>query len=110
MAHPTLDRLAFLLEPEGVRLHWITDGPDDECTPLKPDNVADEPANRRGPGRLPLRANAWNALRVDLAGDIAAITLNGAEVYRRVLEPGNSRQFGFFHFRDRTAARVREVV
>src|SRR5205085_104156 len=27
--HPMLDRLVFLLEPEGVKLHWLTDGPQD---------------------------------------------------------------------------------
>ena len=26
MTHPALGRLAFLLQPEGVRVHWITDG------------------------------------------------------------------------------------
>ena len=26
MVHPALDRLAFLLEPAGVRLHWMTTG------------------------------------------------------------------------------------
>ena len=24
--HPMLDRLVFLLEPDGVKLHWLTDG------------------------------------------------------------------------------------
>ena len=26
MVHPMLDRFTFLLEPEGVKLHWLTDG------------------------------------------------------------------------------------
>jgi tetratricopeptide (TPR) repeat protein len=110
MIHPTLDRLTFLLEPEGVRLHWITDGLDNEWTGLTTGNVADEPTNRRGPGALPLRPKAWNAVQVRLEGDTAVLALNGVEVYRRPLEPDNSRQFGFFHFRDRTEAQARNVV
>ena len=108
MTHPTLDRLAFLLQPEGVRLHWITDGPNDS-TGLKPENTADEPASRRGPARLPLKPGAWNSARVALDGNAAVVTLNGTEVYRRVLEPENSRQFGFFHFRGQSRAEVRAV-
>jgi tetratricopeptide (TPR) repeat protein len=108
MTHPTLDRLAFLLQPEGVRVHWITDGPDD-CTGLKPENTADEPANRRGPARLPLKPGAWNSARVAVDGNAAVVILNGTEVYRRVLEPENSRQFGFFHFRGQSRAQVRAV-
>jgi tetratricopeptide (TPR) repeat protein len=110
MIHPTLDRVAFLLEPQGVRLHWITDGLDNEWTGLSTDNAADEPTNRRGPGVLPLRPKAWNAAQVRLDGDTAVLTLNGVEIYRRPLEADNSRQFGFFHFRDRTEAQARNVV
>ena len=110
MVHPALDRLAFLIEPEGVKLHWITDGPDNEWTGLKPDNQADEPANRRGPKTLPLKPKAWNSARIRVEGNIVFLALNGVEVYRRPLEPGNSRQFGLFHFRDKTRAEVRNVV
>src|SRR5262249_52872006 len=39
--HPSLGRLAFLLEPEGVRLHWLTDVTADDWTGLAADNVAD---------------------------------------------------------------------
>ena len=110
MAHPTLDRIAFILEPDGVRLHYITDGPDQEWTGLSTDNLADEPKDRQGAGPLPLKAKAWNAARVALEGDTAILTLNEVEIYRRALEPDNSRQFGFFHFRDRTAAQFRNAV
>jgi tetratricopeptide (TPR) repeat protein len=109
MVHPSLDRLAFLLEPDGVRLHWITDGLDVEWTGLSTDNVADEPS-RRGPARLPLRPGAWNAAKLTVAGGAAVLELNGVEVYRRPLEPSNGRQFGFYHVKDRTAARARNVV
>ena len=63
MVHPALDRLTFLLEPEGVRLHWITDG-DNEWTGLKPGNSVADPSLRQGTDKLPLQPRAWNAARV----------------------------------------------
>src|SRR5262249_11021012 len=109
MVHPALDRLAFLLEPDGVRLHWMTDGID-EWTGLKVDNVADEPANRRGSARLPLKVREWNLLKLTLRGKTAVLELNGTEIYQREMEPTNERTLGFFRYRDRTAARFRNVV
>ena len=55
MVHPAIDRLAFLLEPEGVKVHWMTAGGSD-LSGLPADNAADEPANRRGPKRAPAEA------------------------------------------------------
>src|SRR5262249_38766180 len=110
MVYPALDRLAFLLEPGGVRVHWMTDGPDVDWTGLRPDNVADEPANRRGPGQLALKPKEWNTLKLSLAGDTAVVELNGVKVYERKPEPENNRLFGFFHYKDRTSAQVRKVV
>jgi hypothetical protein len=107
--HPALDRLAFMLDPRGVRVHWITDGKFDR-TGLDPANVFDEPKNRRGPDQLPLRPDAWNRLRLTLKGDTVRLMLNGQLVYVRKLEPANQRTFGLFHYADRTEARVRNVV
>jgi hypothetical protein len=107
--HPTLDRLVFLLEPEGVRLHWLTDGPHDKSgVPF--DNVRDEPACRRGPARLPLKVGAWNRVRLAVAGDTVKLALNGTDVYERAVEPTNGRLFGLFHYTDRTEARVRGAI
>ncbi len=109
MVHPALDRLAFLLEPEGVRLHWLTLGPADPSG-LAADNVADEPGSRRGPAPLPLKAGDWNRVEASLAGDVIRIGLNGQEIVQRRLEPENSRQFGLFHDKERTSVLVRNVV
>jgi tetratricopeptide (TPR) repeat protein len=108
--HPALDRLTFLLEPAGVRVHWITDGPDVEWTGLAADNAADEPANRRGPAQLPLREKDWNAVKLTLRDDTLSLELNGVEVYQRKLEPTNDRRFSLFHYSDRTAVKVRKAV
>ena len=50
VVHPALDRLTFLLRPDGVALHWMTDGQFDS-TGAQPGNVVIEQENRRvGPG------------------------------------------------------------
>src|SRR5262249_48073394 len=49
-------------------------------------------------------------LNVAVEGDSMTLTLNGRAVHRRVLEPSNNRQFGFYHDKDRTSVRVRNVV
>jgi len=107
--HPSLDRRAFLLTPEGVRLHWITDGVYD-LTGLDPANSMVEPGCRQGPDQLPLIPEAWNHLKLSVNGDQVELTLNGKLVYRCKLEPTNRRTFGLFHYSDRTEARVRNVV
>ncbi|HVX15288.1 MAG TPA: DUF1583 domain-containing protein [Pirellulales bacterium] len=107
--HPALDRLVFLIEPEGVALHWMTDGEGDS-TGLSTGNVAAEPACRRGPQPLPLKAGDWNAMEVRLAQDAVTLMLNGHEIYRRPIEAANDRLFSFFHFKDRTGVQVRNVV
>lgn len=107
--HPALDRLAFMIAPEGVALHWMTDG-DSDTPELPTDNLAVEPADRRGPDRLPLEAGEWNAVQVRLTAGVVSLILNGEQIYRRRMETGNDRLFSFFHFKHRTAARVRNVV
>jgi hypothetical protein len=109
IAHPTLDRLAFLLEPDGVKVHRLTDA-QHERTGLTPDNAAVEHENRRGPASLPLKAGEWNRLQVTLSGDNVALRLNGQLIYERALEGTNQRLFGLFHYADETEVRVRKVT
>lgn len=107
--HPALDRLAFMLQPDGVRLHWITDGAYDR-TRLAPNNLFDEPDNRRGNGPLPLKSADWNRLQLSLTDDVVDLTLNGQLIFQRKLEPTNQRTFGMFRYADRTEARVRNII
>ncbi|QDU38076.1 hypothetical protein Mal4_23960 [Maioricimonas rarisocia] len=106
--HPALDRLVFLLAPEGVRIHWLTDGPYDR-TDLSSANVFDEPEHRRGDGPLPLERDDWNRLQLQLSGDVVTLVLNEEVIYERTLEAGNQRNFGLFHYADLSQARVRNV-
>ena len=109
MVHPALDRLTFLLEPDGVKIHWMTDAQYDRSG-LKPDNAAVEPDNRRGPPSLPLKPKDWNRLNLSTSGDRVALRLNGVEIYSRAIEPTNQRIFGLFHELDQTEVRVRSVT
>jgi len=107
--HPALDRLAFLLQPEGVQLHWMTDGGlDDVFAGIARDNVLVDPAIQQGP--VPLKNAAWNAVEIRLDQDTLEIQVNGTRVASRRLEPGNSRQFGFYHDKAATTAMIRNVV
>lgn len=109
MTHPALDRLTFLLEPDGVKVHRLTDA-QYERNGLSPENAAVEPETRRGRASPPLKPKAWNALTLATAGDKVSIKLNGEVVAERVIEPSNQRIFGLFHFADETEARVRNVT
>jgi Domain of unknown function (DUF1583_N) len=109
MVRPMLDRLTFLLEAEGVKIHWLTDGAY-ERSGLAPENSRNEPNNRRGPAFLPLKPGAWNRLTLSLAGDRVALELNDQAIYERTLEPINQRSFGHFHYADLTHVRVRNVT
>jgi hypothetical protein len=106
--HPCLGRLAFLLEPAGVRLHWSTDG--NNLLGLEPDNAIDEPDQRRGGAELPLKAGDWNSLQVAIDGNVARLTLNDTLIYERPMESSSDLRFGLSHYRDQTEVQVRNVV
>lgn len=102
--HPALDRMVLMLEPGGVKLHWLTDGKYDR-TRVSPGNMA--PLDSKKP--LLLKKQEWNAVRVQVRGDELTLVLNGETVLRHPIEPTNQRHFGFFHFVNESTARVRQV-
>lgn len=108
--HPTIGRLAFLLDPAGVRLHWMTLDEEKEWTGLPADNAIDEPNNRLHNGQLPLKQGEWNSVKISLKNDTVFIDLNGQPIYSRALEKSNDRLFGFFNFKNQSAAKVRKVM
>ncbi len=107
LVHPALDRLSFLIELDGVKTHWITDGQHDRSD-LSPSNsvVSDEHAAGTA---VPLFANDWNKTMLTLKGDEIQIALNGKPIFSRTLEASNRRQFGLFHFADKSGVRVRNM-
>ena len=110
--HPTLDRLVFLLQPDGVKLHWLTTNRSQEAEGawVATNNIAEEPGHRRGPKRLPLKINDWNGAAVEIRNGHVRVELNGQLVYERPLEPAWGSRFGLYHDRTKTSARVRNVV
>lgn len=106
--HPALGRIVFLLQPDGVWLHWVTDG-DDDWTGLRSDNSTFEPLNRRGPAQLPLVEGGWNRVRMQLQQRTLQIQLNDVLVYERALAPERSTRFSLFHHDQQAVARVRRV-
>jgi hypothetical protein len=109
MVHPSLGRLAFVIQPDGVALHRLTDTPYERAG-LDPGNLTVEPTRRRGPASPPLVPKAWNRLKFALIGGVATITLNDVLIYERPIEATNSRSFGLFHHADEAEARVRDVT
>lgn len=107
--YPALDRLAFLFEPSGVRLHWITDRKFERFL-RDPGNMMDPVPELLAKAPLPLKQNAWNQVRIDITGNTVGLSLNGQLVLQRTLEDSNRRTFGLFHFADRTEALVRNVT
>ncbi len=103
--HPAIDRLVFMLRPEGPRLHRLTAGAY-ERTGLAPENESP----LAGSTPIPLKSNDWNAARLTLAGSAITIEINGQTVARRELDPGNLRTLGWFHFSDSAEARLRNIV
>lgn len=102
-AHPAMDRMCFLIQPDGVKLHWLTDGIYDR-TDLAPDNV-----QRLGPALTSLKDKAWNKLRLTLVGDDLQVVLNDEVVVQQTLNIHNQRRFGLFHYADLSELRVRNV-
>ncbi|MCI0359346.1 MAG: DUF1583 domain-containing protein, partial [Planctomycetaceae bacterium] len=104
--HPALDRLVFLLHPDGPRLHWLTSGAYGLRDGLAPDNS--EPLAGAMP--VPFKTREWNKLKLTLVTGEVVIAVNGQEVARRKLEASNLRTLGWFHYTDASTARIRNVV
>lgn len=107
--HPALGRMAFLIEPGGVQVRWMTSG-DAEWTGLPADNSLLEPLSRRGPRPAPLMEGEWNAVKIARENGQVTVTLNGELIYQRVVDFAGDHTFGFYRDRTRSAARIRNVV
>lgn len=107
--HPTLGRMAFLIEAGGVRIHWLTDV-GNEWTGLSADNAIIEPLSRRGPRALPLKDGDWNQLTLKLVEGKTSLELNGVQIYERTIGDLSNHHFGLYHDRARSSVQVRNVV
>lgn len=105
--HPALGRVGFLLQPEGVRIHWMTDG--DEWTSLSSENTVVEPLCRRGPRPLPLRSGDWNRLSVKRTDKAVTLSLNEVEIYERPVDWTGDHRFGLYRHSTTAAVKVRNA-
>ena len=101
---PALGRVAFVLEPGGVKAHRLTAAPF-ERSGLAADNAEAV----QGPSPLPLKPDAWNSVTLAVKGDVVTVSLNGQPVASSEIEPNNPRTFGFFRLAGRDEARLRNA-
>ncbi|EMI20110.1 TolB protein [Rhodopirellula maiorica SM1] len=106
VVHPALGKLVFLIEPTGVKVHWITDA-EREWTGLAEDNALLEPLARRGPRSLPLRDHQWNHVVLKRSDDNVSVTLNDTLIYERAIDELDDTRLGFYHDPSKETVRVR---
>jgi hypothetical protein len=96
-----MGRLAFLMQPDGVKRHVVTNGVYD-TTDADPGAEDSGDEIRRGPKQLPLRQGQWNHCRLHLNGDVLEIHLNEQLVAAYPLPLDGDRGFGLFHIARRS--------
>ncbi|MBX9584321.1 MAG: DUF1583 domain-containing protein, partial [Gemmataceae bacterium] len=106
--HPSFGRLAFVLDPAGVKLRWLVDAVAGDWTGLPAENDLDDPAGKKASPAI--KAGDWNTAAVSVTADAVKVEVNGAVVYEGPIPAGVERTFGFYHDRAKTAARVRNAV
>ncbi len=110
VAHPSIGRIALLLEPDGVKSHWVgTQKWDENIHGIQLDNAIVEGEFQRGPEELPLESKTWNRVELSLKDDVAIVSLNGSIVFERPIETEQSRCFGIFRYKQQ-ATKVRNAV
>lgn len=106
IVHPAVDRRVFLITPQGVRTHWMTDSLY-STSEAAPDNATSVLSGR--PLHDVLKPDAWNRLTFELAGSLVTITINDAQALQVTCDDVRHRQFGLFHYSDQSTARVRNM-
>ena len=108
--HPTIGQLAFLIDQEGLNLHWITadQGEEPAQNGLPSDNVLTDESIRRG--RVSLIEKDWNQVEIGLKNGVLTISLNGTQIGQHPLERENTRLFGFYYDKNVSSAKIRDVV
>jgi hypothetical protein len=110
VAHPVIGRLAFMIQPDGVKSHWITSGVfDADFYKIPNDNSMVESDCQRGPKTLPLKNGDWNLISMSRRENAVEITLNGELVFVRSLSEVADFRPGFFRYFTQEA-RIRNVT
>jgi hypothetical protein len=98
--------LAFVITPEGLKLHWLSERREADWTELAADILVSHPT-------IPAKASTlkpgeWNNVGLSLENNHVKILDNGVLAGRVELGKGGSRQFGLYHDRSRSTAMVRD--
>ncbi|WP_164103463.1 DUF1583 domain-containing protein [Candidatus Laterigemmans baculatus] len=107
--HPVLDEVAMVLQPEGVRLRWLGQvGRRNDVGP-EPHRLLEDLDGQLHDGTVPLKANAWNKLRMVMEEDHLRLELNGVPIYRYndAHSESHQRRIGFTFEPAKVEARVR---
>ncbi len=105
--HPAIGRTAYMLHPEGVHLHWMSEP--QKAWKLPHDYEA--PASADNPEPLPLKEADWNRVTLQLNGNQLQIRLNEELVFEKPIEIlPQGTIFGLFHYADKTKARVKNIT
>ncbi|MEM8911680.1 MAG: DUF1583 domain-containing protein [Planctomycetota bacterium] len=107
--HPALDGTAFLIDPDHVGKHHLTDGWFDRLFTDKR-NVSVDDDSQAVPPKALLKSNEWNSMEVRLRGNVAQFVLNGRLAYEQAFSSSQPRLFGFFYFADDNAVHVRNTT
>lgn len=107
--HPAFGRLVFLIQSDGVRIRWLTDGAS-EGTLLATDNTVLEPLNRRGPKQPPLKPGEWNRLSLSRNERNLTLSLNDVEIYQRPIDWTGDERFGLYRSDVKHDVQVRGIV
>ncbi len=110
VAHPSIGRLALMIESDGVKSHWITSGVfDADFYKISQNNSVVEAECQRGPKTLPLKNGDWNLVTMSRRANEVQLTLNGELVFSRPLPQMTDFRPGFFRYFTQEA-RVRKVT
>ena len=105
--HPSIGRTAYILRPDGIRRHWMTESGNTWKTP----HDYEVPVQPAGAATLPLKEGAWNHVTLRISDNKLQIRLNDTLIFDQpvgILHEGPI--FGFFHYAAKTKARVRNIV
>ena len=102
-----LGRLAFRFQPDGVRVHWMKHRSVADLSDLAESHwITPNVANLLT--ELAVKEDDWNSVKMRLENDSLHIDLNGQLV--GAFPVTSDQQFSFFHFKDQTESRIRNVV
>jgi len=109
MVHPSVGRVAYLIEPNGLELHWLT-GPGDHARGVDSTNRALDPGLKIHTPRPNLKPRAWNSMTVAIEKGAVHLNLNGQKLASGTLDSGPKPIFGLYHDRFREAVKVRNIT